>query len=92
MIDFTVAFLGCFLAGMVAVPIVTDDLNEFWFILRVAQAHLVLTTDSQLKTLTKTLKAKSIDFPKDVDCQATIARFDLPLWPTLNSQNRSMAN
>ncbi|KAG1453677.1 hypothetical protein G6F46_008544 [Rhizopus delemar] len=71
MIDFTVAFLGCFLAGMVAVPIVTDDLNEFWFILRVAQAHLVLTTDSQLKTLTKTLKAKSIDFPKDVDWWST---------------------
>lgn len=65
--DFIVALFGCFLAGLVAVPIQTDDLAELWFILRVTQIHLVLTTDTQLKTLTKQLKSKSLDFPKDVE-------------------------
>ncbi|ORE02022.1 acetyl-CoA synthetase-like protein [Rhizopus microsporus var. microsporus] len=68
MIDFIVALIGCFLAGMVAVPInSTDELSELWFILRVTNVHLVLTTDGNLKALTKMLKAKNVDFPKDVD-------------------------
>ncbi|CEP14979.1 hypothetical protein [Parasitella parasitica] len=67
-IDFIVAMLGCFIAGLVAVPInATEELSELWFILRVSNAHLVLTTDTNLKTLTKTMKLRNLDFPKNVD-------------------------
>ncbi|KAI9252635.1 hypothetical protein BY458DRAFT_443701 [Sporodiniella umbellata] len=69
-IDFVVAFMGCFMAGVVAVPITTEDHAEIWFILRVAQIKLVLTNDIQHKALGKTLKSKHLDWPKDVDwCQ-----------------------
>jgi acyl-CoA synthetase (AMP-forming)/AMP-acid ligase II len=67
-VDFIVALLGCFIAGMVAVPInAIEELSELWFILRVSNVHLVLTTDTNLKTLTKNMKTRNIDFPKNVD-------------------------
>ncbi|KAI7895787.1 uncharacterized protein EV154DRAFT_594423 [Mucor mucedo] len=67
-IDFIVALLGCFLAGMVAVPInAAEELSELWFILRVSKVHLILTTDTNLKTLTKNMKLRNLDFPKDLD-------------------------
>ncbi|KAL7318900.1 hypothetical protein PS15m_002085 [Mucor circinelloides] len=67
-IDFIVAMLGCFIAGLVAVPInAIEELSELWFILRVTNIHLVLTTDNNLKTLTKNMKSRNIDFPKNVD-------------------------
>lgn len=67
-IDFIVSLLGCFLAGMVAVPInAAEELSELWFILRVSKVHLILTTDSNLKTLTKNMKLRNLDFPKDLD-------------------------
>lgn len=67
-IDFIVALLGCFIAGMVAVPInAIEELAELWFILRVSNVHLVLTTDTNLKTLTKNMKTRNADFPKNVD-------------------------
>lgn len=70
--DFIVALLGCFIAGMVAVPInAIEELSELWFILRVSNVHLVLTTDNNLKTLTKNMKAKNIEFPKEVDWWST---------------------
>lgn len=67
-VDFIVALLGCFLSGVVAVPInATEELSELWFIIRVSNVHLVLTTDNNLKTLTKNLKLRGVDFPKDLD-------------------------
>ncbi|KAG2232160.1 hypothetical protein INT48_006034, partial [Thamnidium elegans] len=67
-IDFIVSLLGCFLSGMVAVPInAADELSELWFILRVSKVHLILTTDDNLKTLTKNMKLRNLDFPKDLD-------------------------
>lgn len=67
-VDFIVALLGCFLSGMVAVPInATEELSELWFIIRVSNVHLVLTTDNNLKILTKNLKLRNLDFPKDLD-------------------------
>ena len=67
-VDFIISLLGCFLSGMVAVPInATDELSELWFILRVSNVHLVLTTDINLKSLTKNLKLRNMDFPKDID-------------------------
>lgn len=67
-IDFIVALLGCFLSGMVAVPInAAEELSELWFILRVSKVHLILTTDNNLKTLTKNMKLRNLDFPKDLD-------------------------
>ncbi|KNC99328.1 uncharacterized protein SPPG_05576 [Spizellomyces punctatus DAOM BR117] len=58
-LEFLVAFYGCLYAGMVAVPIVTssthvdDELTEIVFILDNCQINLALTTDSQVKTLTR---------------------------------------
>ncbi|KAI8878539.1 acetyl-CoA synthetase-like protein [Backusella circina FSU 941] len=67
-LDFIVALFGCFLAGMVAVPInATEDLAELWFILSISNTHLVLTTENNLKTLTKTIKARNTEFPKGLD-------------------------
>jgi acyl-CoA synthetase (AMP-forming)/AMP-acid ligase II len=67
-VDFIVALLGCFIAGMVAVPInAIEELSELWFILRVSNVHLVITTDINLKTLTKNMKTRNADFPKNVD-------------------------
>lgn len=48
-IDFAIAFLGCFIAGVVAVPI--NDLHDYQklnLILTSTQAHLALTTDQNL--------------------------------------------
>ncbi|RCH83734.1 hypothetical protein CU098_000095, partial [Rhizopus stolonifer] len=67
-VDFIVSLLGCFIAGMVAVPInAIEDLSELWFILRVSKIHLVLTTENNLKTLTKSVKTRNSEFPKNVD-------------------------
>jgi acyl-CoA synthetase (AMP-forming)/AMP-acid ligase II len=67
-LDFIVALFGCFLAGMVAVPInATEELAELWFILSISNAYLVLTTEQNLKTLTKTIKARNTEFPKGLD-------------------------
>ncbi|KAI8992620.1 hypothetical protein BDB01DRAFT_841793 [Pilobolus umbonatus] len=67
-IEFIIALLGCFLAGMVAVTInATDDLSELWFILRTTSTHLILTTENNLKALTKTMKARNLEFPKNLD-------------------------
>ncbi|TPX58379.1 hypothetical protein PhCBS80983_g03162 [Powellomyces hirtus] len=58
-IESVVALYGCLYAGMVAVPIVTssmhvdDELTEIVFILDSCKISLALTTDLQLKTLTR---------------------------------------
>ncbi|KAI9484006.1 MAG: hypothetical protein EXX96DRAFT_560460 [Benjaminiella poitrasii] len=64
-LDFTIALLGCFLAGVVAIPINTiEDLSELWFILRTVS--LVLTTDTNLKNLTRNVRTRSMELPQNV--------------------------
>lgn len=67
-IDFAVALLGCFIAGVVAVPInALDDSAKLNFILTNTQAHLALTTDYNLKAFQRDLVAQKQSWPKGVE-------------------------
>ncbi|KAK9468858.1 hypothetical protein V1512DRAFT_258081 [Lipomyces arxii] len=67
-IDFVVALLGCFLAGVVAVPINTmanfKDLN---YILNYTQAHLALSTDANLKSFHREFTSQGQSWPRGVE-------------------------
>ena len=67
-IDFAVALLGCFIAGVVAVPI-NDlrDYNRLNIILTTTQAHLALTTDTNLKNFQRMITENKINWPRGVE-------------------------
>ena len=67
-IDFAIALLGCFIAGVVAVPI--NDLQDYQrlnFILTSTQAHLALTTENNLKAFQRDITAQKLTWPKGVE-------------------------
>ncbi|KAJ8111453.1 hypothetical protein ONZ43_g5617 [Nemania bipapillata] len=67
-IDFAIALLGCFIAGVVAVPI--NDLQDYTklnLILTSAQAHLALTTDNNLKAFQRDITTQKLHWPKGVE-------------------------
>ncbi|KAF5500545.1 Uncharacterized protein CGCS363_v006521 [Colletotrichum siamense] len=67
-IDFAIALLGCFIAGVVAVPI--NDLQDYQklnLILTSTQAHLALTTDNNLKTFQRDITTQKLNWPKGVE-------------------------
>ncbi|AEO58159.1 hypothetical protein MYCTH_2305331 [Thermothelomyces thermophilus ATCC 42464] len=67
-IDFAIALLGCFIAGVVAVPI--NDLQDYAklnLILTSTQAHLALTTDNNLKAFQRDITAQKLNWPKGVE-------------------------
>ncbi|KAG5928946.1 hypothetical protein E4U53_002551 [Claviceps sorghi] len=67
-IDFAIALMGCFIAGVVAVPI--NDLQDYQrliFILTSTQAHLALTTDNNLKAFQREITAQKLTWPKGVE-------------------------
>lgn len=67
-IDFAIALLGCFIAGVVAVPI--NDLQDYQrlnFILTSTQAHLALTTENNLKSFQRDITAQRLTWPKGVE-------------------------
>ncbi|TGJ81535.1 hypothetical protein E0Z10_g7236 [Xylaria hypoxylon] len=67
-IDFTIALLGCFIAGVVAVPI--NDLQDYAklnLILTSTQAHLALTTDNNLKAFQRDITTQKLNWPKGVE-------------------------
>ncbi|CCE31656.1 acyl CoA ligase-like protein [Claviceps purpurea 20.1] len=67
-IDFTIALIGCFIAGVVAVPI--NDLQDYQrlnYILTSTQAHLALTTDNNLKAFQREITAQKLTWPKGVE-------------------------
>ncbi|ORZ12219.1 hypothetical protein BCR42DRAFT_331821 [Absidia repens] len=67
-LDFIVAFFGCFFAGMVAVPInAADDLSELSFILNLTSANLVLTTDFNHRAFIKDMQTRSTEIPANVE-------------------------
>lgn len=67
-IEFAVALLGCFIAGVVAVPInALDDYHKLNFILTSTQAHLALTTDSNLKVFQRDLTTQKLSWPRGVE-------------------------
>ena len=67
-IEFTVALFGCFIAGVTAVPINhADDYQELNHILNSTQAHLVLTTDNNLKAFQRDLALQKLAWPRGVE-------------------------
>ncbi|RYP13531.1 hypothetical protein DL765_006853 [Monosporascus sp. GIB2] len=67
-IDFAIALLGCFIAGVVAVPI--NDLQDYSklnLILTSTQAHLALTTDNNLKAFQRDITTQKLNWPKGVE-------------------------
>ncbi|RKF58969.1 Uncharacterized protein C56F8.02 [Erysiphe neolycopersici] len=67
-IDFAVALHGCFIAGVVAVPINDhEDFTKLNLILTSSQAHLVLTTESNLKVFQRDITAQKLNWPRGVE-------------------------
>lgn len=67
-IDFAIALLGCFIAGVVAVPINDlDDYQKLNHILTSTQAHLALTTDNNLKTFQRDITTQKLNWPRGVE-------------------------
>lgn len=67
-IDFAIALMGCFIAGVVAVPI--NDLQDYQrlnWILTSTQAHLALTTDNNLKAFQRDITTQKLTWPKGVE-------------------------
>lgn len=67
-IDFAVALMGCFIAGVVAVPINNvDDYQKLSLLLTTTQAHLALTTDNNLKAFGRDISAQRLKWPTGVE-------------------------
>ena len=67
-IDFSIALLGCFLAGVVAVPINTvDSYANLSMLLTTTQAHLALTTDNNLKAFARDISNQRLKWPTGVE-------------------------
>ncbi|OBZ84780.1 Uncharacterized protein C56F8.02 [Choanephora cucurbitarum] len=66
-LEFIPALLGCFLAGVTAVPINTaDDLSELAFVLSLANIRLILTTDHNQRAFAKDMQAKNVELPGNI--------------------------
>lgn len=67
-IDFAVALMGCFIAGVVAVPINNvDDYQKLGLLLTTTQAHLALTTDNNLKAFHRDISQQRLKWPTGVE-------------------------
>ncbi|KAK2806158.1 putative NRPS-like protein biosynthetic cluster [Onygenales sp. PD_10] len=67
-IEFAVALLGCFIAGVVAVPINNlEDYASLNVILTSTQAHLALTTENNLKTFQRDITTQKLSWPRGVE-------------------------
>lgn len=67
-IDFAIALLGCFIAGVVAVPINNvEDYQKLSLLLTTTQAHLALTTDNNLKAFARDISLQRLKWPSGVE-------------------------
>lgn len=67
-IEYVVALLGCFIAGVVAVPINSvDDYPKLLLLLQTTQAQLALTTDNNLKQFTRDISQNRWKWPSGVE-------------------------
>ncbi|KKA24150.1 AMP binding domain protein [Rasamsonia emersonii CBS 393.64] len=67
-IEFAVALMGCFIAGVVAVPINNlEDYASLNVILTSTQAHLALTTENNLKSFQRDITAQKLSWPRGVE-------------------------
>ncbi|DAA74428.1 TPA_exp: Uncharacterized protein A8136_3395 [Trichophyton benhamiae CBS 112371] len=68
LIEFAVALMGCFIAGVVAVPINNlEDYASLNVILTSTQAHLALTTENNLKTFQRDITTQKLNWPRGVE-------------------------
>ncbi|KAK2747806.1 putative NRPS-like protein biosynthetic cluster [Myotisia sp. PD_48] len=68
LIEFAVALMGCFIAGVVAVPINNlEDYTSLNVILTSTQAHLALTTENNLKTFQRDITTQKLTWPRGVE-------------------------
>ncbi|CCU80433.1 AMP binding domain-containing protein [Blumeria hordei DH14] len=68
LVEFAIALCGCFIAGVVAVPI--NDLEEYAklnMILTSTQVHLALTTDNNLKNFQRDITVQKLSWPRGVE-------------------------
>ncbi|KAL4895677.1 hypothetical protein BDV59DRAFT_142590 [Aspergillus ambiguus] len=67
-IEFAVALMGCFIAGVVAVPINSlEDYQSLNLVLTSTQAHLALTTENNLKTFQRDITTQKLSWPRGVE-------------------------
>lgn len=67
-IEFAIALLGCFISGVVAVPVnCIDDYQKLNMLLTTTQAHLALTTDNNLKNFQRDITANKLRWPTGVE-------------------------
>jgi acyl-CoA synthetase (AMP-forming)/AMP-acid ligase II len=67
-IEFAIALLGCFIAGVVAVPINNvNDYQKLSLLLTTTQAHLALTTDNNLKAFARDISNQRLKWPTGVE-------------------------
>ncbi|KAL2220883.1 putative AMP-binding protein [Thermoascus aurantiacus ATCC 26904] len=67
-IEFAVALMGCFIAGVVAVPINNlEDYASLNVILTSTQAHLALTTENNLKSFQRDITTRKLNWPRGVE-------------------------
>lgn len=73
-IDFAVALMGCFIAGVVGVPINKQpgdnqrlDYQRLNLVLTTTQAHLALTTDANLKEFQRDITQNKLTWPRGVE-------------------------
>lgn len=67
-IDFAISLMGCFIAGVVAVPIsCIDDYQKLTLLLTTTQAHLALTTENNLKLFNRDINANKLKWPTGVE-------------------------
>ncbi|KAK5188525.1 hypothetical protein LTR16_008273, partial [Cryomyces antarcticus] len=60
--------MGCFIAGVVAVPINNvDDYQKLSLLLTTTQAHLALTTDNNLKAFHRDITTQRLKWPSGVE-------------------------
>ncbi|KAI9668663.1 MAG: putative NRPS-like protein biosynthetic cluster [Alyxoria varia] len=67
-IDFVIALMGCFIAGVVAVPLnCVGDYQKLSLLLMTTQAHLALTTDNNLKNFHRDITNNKLKWPTGVE-------------------------
>lgn len=68
LIEFVIALMGCFIAGVVGVPLnCVGDHQKLSLLLMTTQAHLALTTDNNLKNFHRDIQSNKLKWPTGVE-------------------------
>lgn len=67
-VEFIVALLGCLVAGVVAVPLsASSRIRDLEYVLSSTQSHLVLSTETNVKSIQKLLSQTNQNWPRGVE-------------------------